>query len=191
MAAGTAMPMALAGSASAMNPTSTEHDYRFPRRPDHHQRNGVVRKGPETIRATLREIRADVDKTYAVANSSLLGDALFPDLRNAGAASSKQSLDQAQRDDPIAMQIWKLFSQTKQQLPNQQRMENMTWRMMTLSMRKQKREMQNRYVLWLRFISSSNISSLAGNIAPSLSMPPAASPSCARLPKTTSTTLMP
>jgi GATA-binding protein len=144
MAAGTAMPMALAGSASAMNPTSTEHDYRFPRRPDHHQRNGVVRKGPETIRATLREIRADVDKTYAAANSSLLGDALFPDLRNAGAASSKQSLDQAQRDDPIAMQIWKLFSQTKQQLPNQQRMENMTWRMMTLSMRKQKREMQNR-----------------------------------------------
>ena len=153
MAAGTAMPMAFAGSASTMHPTSTEHDYRFPRRPDHHGRS-AVRPAGDRLRATLREIRADLDKTYTAANNELLGNALFPALRTANSASSKQSIDQMQRDDPLATQIWKLFSQTKQQLPNQQRMENLTWRMMALGMRKQRREEQSRYVICRRLLAN-------------------------------------
>ncbi|KAI9163414.1 Nitrogen regulatory protein areA [Paramyrothecium foliicola] len=141
MAATTATPMAFAG----MDPTSTEHDYRFPRRPDHRARNGI---GPgDRMRATLREIRADLDRTYTAANNELLGTALFPSLRTAADdTDAKRTPGQMQHDDPLATQIWKLFSQTKQQLPNQQRMENFTWRMMTLSMRKQKREEQNRHL---------------------------------------------
>jgi GATA-binding protein len=147
MAASTATPMAFAGSASTMHPTSTEHDYRFPRRPDHRMRNGIT--PADHTRATLREIRADLDKTYAAANNELLGNALFPSLLNADdtGPGSKQNLAQIQRDDPLATQIWKLFKQTKQQLPNQERMENMTWRMMALRMRNQrKEEQQNRHL---------------------------------------------
>ncbi|KAJ7462292.1 hypothetical protein B0H11DRAFT_1816162 [Mycena galericulata] len=40
-------------------------------------------------------------------------------------------------DDPVA-KIWKLYSQHQASLPNAQRMENITWRMMTLKLRKDK-----------------------------------------------------
>ncbi|OAQ96478.1 hypothetical protein LLEC1_07281 [Akanthomyces lecanii] len=49
-----------------------------------------------------------------------------------------------QTDDPIAAQVWKFFTKTKQNLPNQQRMENITWRMMALSMRKKQQEQRSR-----------------------------------------------
>jgi GATA-binding protein len=53
-----------------------------------------------------------------------------------------------QRKDPLATQIWKLYSRTKAQLPNQERMENLTWRMMAMSLKRKERErlQQNRYV---------------------------------------------
>ena len=80
---------------------------------------------------------------------SLLGDSLFPEWR----ADTPQGIDgpdEMQRRDPLATQIWKLYSRTKAQLPNQERMENLTWRMMTLSLRRQEREraqQQARYVI--------------------------------------------
>lgn len=87
----------------------------------------------------------------AAANDNLLGNALFPSLENAAAADSRISINELQDEDPLAAQVWKFFSKTKQQLPNQQRLENLTWRMMALSMRKQKQEedtrlAQNRFV---------------------------------------------
>lgn len=45
-----------------------------------------------------------------------------------------------QRKDPLATQIWKLYSKTKTQLPNAERMENLTWRMMSMNLRR--KEMQ-------------------------------------------------
>ncbi|PHH75609.1 hypothetical protein CDD80_2223 [Ophiocordyceps camponoti-rufipedis] len=87
------------------HPTTTEHDFRFPRRPDPPDAGG----------------------------DDVLATALFPSLLTDAA----DSLDQLQRDDPLATQVWKFFKATKQQLPNQQRMENLTWRMMALSMRRQ------------------------------------------------------
>lgn len=94
-----------------MDPTPTEHDFRFPRRPDL-----VPARGCTTGRAIP---------------DGLLGDALFPALQS----DSPDSLDQMRRDDPLATQVWKFFKTTKQQLPNQQRMENLTWRMIALGMR--------------------------------------------------------
>ncbi|KAJ6786995.1 hypothetical protein PWT90_04128 [Aphanocladium album] len=49
-----------------------------------------------------------------------------------------------QSEDPLAAQVWKFFTKTKQNLPNQQRMENLTWRMMALSMRKKQQEQRSR-----------------------------------------------
>ncbi|KAL9100056.1 MAG: hypothetical protein Q9187_009411, partial [Circinaria calcarea] len=45
-----------------------------------------------------------------------------------------------QKNDPLATQIWKLYSKTKTQLPNQERMENLTWRMMAMSLKRKERE---------------------------------------------------
>lgn len=85
----------------------------------------------------------------AQVHDSLLQDSLFPEWK-AGATQGIDSPDEMQKKDPLATQIWKLYSRTKAQLPNQERMENLTWRMMALSLRRQEREraqQQARYVI--------------------------------------------
>ncbi|XP_044721815.1 GATA zinc finger domain-containing protein [Hirsutella rhossiliensis] len=112
-----------------MDPTSTEHDFRFPRRPDPDPPHGLC--APDDARTCFDRFSAHLNRPSP---DGLLGDALFPSLQSA-ALDSPDSLDQMQRDDPLATQVWKFFKSTKQQLPNQQRMENLTWRMMALGMR--------------------------------------------------------
>jgi GATA-binding protein, other eukaryote len=71
----------------------------------------------------------------------LLGDTVFPDWQDGTARDNAvDSPDEMQRKDPLATQIWKLYSRTKSQLPNQERMENLTWRMMAMSLKRQERE---------------------------------------------------
>ncbi len=173
-----------------MDPTTTEHDYRFPRRPDHHHDAGLQMQYRATNHARLddsadsspRATRdADIDIDFDLdggspahpqshrrrpppgqsrtmprdipanaaqqqkpqhqsppsQSSGLLGASLFPALDD---VSTGSNINQMQTDDPLAAQIWKFFSKTKQQLPNQQRMENLTWRMMALNMRKRQQE---------------------------------------------------
>ena len=44
--------------------------------------------------------------------------------------------EEMQKKDPLGTQIWKLYSKTKTRLPNQERMENLTWRMMAMNLRR-------------------------------------------------------
>ncbi|KAG8777651.1 hypothetical protein FRC16_004079, partial [Serendipita sp. 398] len=48
------------------------------------------------------------------------------------------SADQLSKEDPLATQVWKLFARTKATLPHAQRMENLTWRMMAMALRKRR-----------------------------------------------------
>lgn len=68
-------------------------------------------------------------------HDDLLSDSLFPEWRNPA-----EGPDELQRKDPLATQIWRLYSRTKAQLPNQERMENLTWRMMAMSLKRKERE---------------------------------------------------
>ncbi|TWU76989.1 hypothetical protein ED733_007441 [Metarhizium rileyi] len=127
-----------------MDPTMTEHDFRFPRRPHPPacgDDNDDCGAGLQIL--GLDAANSELAQTVSIANNTLLGGALFPSLDNA-AADSPTSIDQLHQDDPLAAQVWKFFSRTKQQLPNQQRLENLTWRMMALSMRKQRQEDESR-----------------------------------------------
>ncbi|KAK6511955.1 hypothetical protein TWF481_000855 [Arthrobotrys musiformis] len=45
-----------------------------------------------------------------------------------------------QKQDPLATQIWKLYSRTRSSLPNQERMENLTWRMMSMKLKREQRQ---------------------------------------------------
>ncbi|KAF3942393.1 hypothetical protein ABW19_dt0207985 [Dactylella cylindrospora] len=49
-----------------------------------------------------------------------------------------------QKQDPLATQIWKLYSRTKINLPNQERMENLTWRMMSMRLKREQRLTESR-----------------------------------------------
>ena len=145
MPVSTATPAATSRPVVAMDPTTTEHDFRFPRRPDdaqyhHHHRNDDAHGRDERRVDGRTDAGGNLSRTSGTAaNDDLLGPALFPSLLSAG-PDAAQSVDQMQDDDPLATQVWKFFKATKQQLPNQQRMENLTWRMMALNMRRQKQE---------------------------------------------------
>lgn len=80
----------------------------------------------------------------STAQDGLLDDPIFPEWTS-GAPRGGDNPDELQRQDPLAAQIWRLYSKTKANLPNQERMENLTWRMMAMSLKRKERE-QLRYV---------------------------------------------
>ncbi|KAM3446432.1 hypothetical protein MY3296_009688 [Beauveria thailandica] len=135
-----------------MHPTTTEHDYRFPRRPDvtamtddvstDSSPRAALAANNSSDTASQSSRALDLERSFSK-HDNLFGEALFPTLRDGDGASSA-NLDQMQSDDPLAAQVWKFFTKTKQNLPNQQRMENLTWRMMALSMRKKQQEQRSR-----------------------------------------------
>lgn len=50
------------------------------------------------------------------------------------------SPEEMQKMDPLGIQIWKLYSKTKSQLPNKERMDNLSWRMMSMSLKLKEQE---------------------------------------------------
>ena len=150
MEASTASAMATRSPAHpSMNPTTTEHDFRFPRRPldapssHRDERDGGSntnnKTSPGDLRADLQELKIDLSGSYPRKGDDMRW-AVFPlfqddiSLKN---DSSTQSPEELQKQDPLAAQIWRFYSKTKQMLPNQDRMQNLTWRMMHLNLRKQ------------------------------------------------------
>jgi GATA-binding protein, other eukaryote len=86
--------------------------------------------------------KLDLSTQDTVARNGLLQQSVFPDWEDdAAARSGIESPDEMQKKDPLATQIWKLYRNTKTRLPNQERMENLTWRMMAVSL-KRREQMQ-------------------------------------------------
>lgn len=94
-------------------------------------------KGAAVMRSTLKELRFDLQETFGNAQRKLSHSEAFAGFDDgiAGMATSPEALE---RGDPLATQVWRFFSKTKQNLPNQERMENLTWRMMHASLRQQR-----------------------------------------------------
>lgn len=88
--------------------------------------------------------KLDISPERNQTRSELLRDAYFPDWRDDASTADLGHPDEMQKKDPLATQIWKLYSKTKLQLPNHERMENLTWRMMAMSLKRKERE-QARY----------------------------------------------
>jgi Fungal protein of unknown function (DUF1752)/Nitrogen regulatory protein AreA N terminus len=90
--------------------------------------------------------KLDLSPQETIARNGLLRESVFPDWEDDAAGSGIGSPDEMQKKDPLATQIWKLYSKTKTRLPNQERMENLTWRMMAMSL-KRREQMQAMLVL--------------------------------------------
>jgi GATA-binding protein len=149
---------AQSNTSSSSTTSITEHDFRFPRRPTNwHQGSSANTATSQSsiIKQNLGASALDkLDTTTAdsVVRKELLRESFFPTWKDDTAGEELDSPDEMQKKDPLATQIWRLYSKAKKQLPNQERMENLTWRMMAMSLRKRKREDAARYVLnkmWL------------------------------------------
>jgi GATA-binding protein len=177
-----------------MSPTSTEHDFRFPRRPadsgsgdikpEQSERSAYARTNKSTgtaslianqspntthrtstststnkpknaadMRGSLKEVRFDLSKTFDNARGSLSKTDAFAGFQD-GIAGMSTSPSHLGKEDPLAAQVWRFFSKTKQSLPNQERMENLTWRMMHTSLRKQRlaNDESSRYACLARYL---------------------------------------
>ena len=161
----------------------TEHDFRFPRRPaelkpgevfsatsGHRDLDSAATtsttsssssSSSSSSNATAEAAGAgDVDKldfsAVTSARKDLLRESFFPTWNDDAAGEELDSPDEMQKKDPLATQIWRLYSKTKKQLPNQERMENLTWRMMAMSLRKRQLEEAARYVLRIYVIEEVN-----------------------------------
>ncbi|KAK3903449.1 hypothetical protein C8A05DRAFT_14587 [Staphylotrichum tortipilum] len=94
----------------------------------------MMAAGPSALRAGLHgDFRLDNHPlTHGPAHhqNDLLRAGAFPPFQQQTAARQAQTVDEMQRQDPLALQIWKFYARTKQLLPAQERMENLSWRMM-------------------------------------------------------------
>lgn len=150
MEASTTSPVATRSPAHSMNPTTTEHDFRFPRRPlgsikaEKHGSSPSSNTKPSAgdLRADLEDLTLDLTASYSRGQDELRS-AVFPPFQD-GIFNDNfdQSPDELQKQDPLAAQVWRFFSKTKQMLPNQERMENLTWRMMHMNLRKRRQQEQ-------------------------------------------------
>ncbi|KAL7269762.1 Sodium- and chloride-dependent GABA transporter 1 [Rhizina undulata] len=68
------------------------------------------------------------------ARKELLNDSFDP---LGGSLASEETPEDMQKKDPLATQVWKLYSRQRSFLPNAERMENLTWRMMAMTLRKE------------------------------------------------------
>lgn len=172
-----------------MSPTSTEHDFRFPRRPadsgpgdikpEQSERSAPARTNKSTgtaslvtngnthrintstikskntaeMRGSLKEVRFDLSKTLDNARGTLSKTDAFAGFQD-GIAGMSTSPAELGKEDPLAAQVWRFFSKTKQSLPNQERMENLTWRMMHASLRKQRlaNDESSRYAYLVQYL---------------------------------------
>ncbi|KAL8657236.1 MAG: hypothetical protein Q9226_002112 [Calogaya cf. arnoldii] len=90
---------------------------------------------PATDILDLSPVKLALSFENSQTHRNVLGEAVFPDWRD---DASSADTDEMQKKDPLGTQIWKLYSKTKSQLPNQERMENLTWRMMSMQLRRER-----------------------------------------------------
>lgn len=131
------------------NPTSTptNHSAQSSRTPAPAQASSSHRS-PAAIPPPYSQIRdkLDISPENKQTRKNVLREAFFHDWRDDASNSDLNNPDEMQKKDPLGTQIWKLYSKTKIQLPNQERMENLTWRMMAMNLKRKERE-QARYVV--------------------------------------------
>ena len=104
----------------------------------------ITQSTPPTAATTIAQANSsdklDLPPEHKLARKELLREAFFPNWKDDASSADLEHPDEMQRKDPLATQIWKLYSKTKTQLPNQERMENLTWRMMAMSLKRKERE---------------------------------------------------
>lgn len=116
--------------------------------------NNVQRDLPSTddqIAAEQSPPALNFPSPNTVAKSDLLQDTVFPTWKDDAGPDNFDSPEELQKQDPLGTQIWKLYSKTKTRLPNQERMENLTWRMMAMNLKRRERE-QALYALQHRIL---------------------------------------
>ena len=95
-----------------------------------------------TSASTLSNLETKLDLSPYENNSrtDLLRDSFFDQWKDDAARLDSANPEEMQKQDPLGAQIWRLYHKTKTQLPNSERLENLTWRMMSMNLRRKELE---------------------------------------------------
>jgi hypothetical protein len=93
---------------------------------------------PEKPQISARSDALELSRQEA---NELLRGSAFSEWKDNAAAGDNilESPEEMRRKDPLGTQIWKLYSKTKTRLPNQERLENLTWRMMAMNLKRREK----------------------------------------------------
>lgn len=71
----------------------------------------------------------------------VLSDSLFPAQDEPVEVEEEEKVTtKKNKKDPLATQVWRLYTKAKDNLPNGSRMENLTWRMMAMTLNHKKKK---------------------------------------------------
>lgn len=104
--------------------------------------------GPSISSTNTSLSKLDLSPSSTDARKGALPDSFFS-WNNDSRATDFETPEELQKKDPLGIQIWRLYSRTKTQLPNQERMDNLAWRMMSMNLRRQQAESVAQSVLSL------------------------------------------
>jgi len=76
------------------------------------------------------------------ASAGMFSDLLSEADASIGPGVEEWSPEELQKEDPLSIQMWRLYARTKANLPHAQRMENLTWRMVGMALRRKQLEEQ-------------------------------------------------
>lgn len=98
--------------------------------------------------------KLDISPEHKQVQSKLLREAYFTDWRSDAPAADPDDSDDMQKDDPFTIaKLWKHYNKSKSRVASQERMENLSWRMMSMTLKQQRERDQARYasgvpILW-------------------------------------------
>lgn len=134
-----------ADKASSSHAQSSPRHVRRPDASSHDSTSGTSSAiASLTSQSTLDTLstRLDLSPTEKEARKGLLRETVFEQWKDDASGIEADSPEEMQKNDPLGTQIWKLYHKTKGQLPNSERLENLTWRMMSMNLRRKELERQ-------------------------------------------------
>ncbi|KAG8628752.1 hypothetical protein KVT40_002617 [Elsinoe batatas] len=94
-----------------------------------------IPSGPQSLTSASTLDSTKLDSPSTDTARRLLRDH-EPFFRSDVDVAKDEDIREMQKEDPLGTQIWKLYSKNKLHLPNAERMENLTWRMMSMNLRR-------------------------------------------------------
>ncbi|CAO3702275.1 unnamed protein product [Rhizopus stolonifer] len=72
--------------------------------------------------------------------NQVLSGSLFPQNESNVMSNEEDKNESKDKEDPLSTQVWRMYTKAKDSLPNGSRMENLTWRMMAMTLTKEKKK---------------------------------------------------
>lgn len=92
---------------------------------------------PETT-SHSPNVNLDLSPEKQKAQNDVLQNAVFPNWRDDTGGADLDKPDEMAKMDPLGTQMWKLYSKQKKTMPNSERVENLSWRLMSVKLKNMK-----------------------------------------------------